>query len=144
MSAYSSKLNPRIRAFVEWRLEHYQDGKRMLAEYYADKLPSNVAAYGVEASTPRPSGSGRPTEGLAVKIAADRYIVELERATAAIEYVTGRLSPERRQLVELVYWRGTHTPSGAADVLHISRRTAYRYINEVLTAIAAEMGLCVF
>ena len=89
MSAYSSKLNPRIRAFVEWRLEHYQDGRRMLAEYYADKLPSNVAAYGVEASAPRASGNGRPTEGLAVKIAADRYIVELERATAAIEYVTG-------------------------------------------------------
>jgi RinA family phage transcriptional activator len=142
MSNYTSSLNPRVRAFVEWRLEHYQDDKRMLLEYLAEKMPSNVAAYGAEATARGQSGTGRPTEGLAVKLAADRYIVELERTVNAIEHVTERLTPERKKLVELVYWRGTHTPSGAAAVLHISRRTAYRYINEILTAIAAEMGFC--
>lgn len=141
MSKQFSNLNPRVRAFVEWRLEHYHDDRRALAEYRTALMPSNTPRYTAE--PPGQSGTGRPTEELATKLTANPYILELEKSCAAVERVTSRLTPERLRLVDLVYWRGTHTVSGAADFLHVSRRTAYRYINEVLTAIAAELGYTV-
>lgn len=135
----TSTLSPRVRGFIEWRLEHYREDKRILQEYRAELLPSNTARYGLEAAGGH-GGNGRPTEAMGVKLTTNPYILELERAVAAVEHVTGRLSPERLRLVELVYWRGTHTIEGAAAALHVSRRTAYRWANEILTAVALELG----
>lgn len=132
-------LSPRVRGFVEWRLEHFREDKRVLNEYRATLMPSNTPHYGLEAAGGQ-SGSGRPTEALGVKLSTNPYILEIERAVLAIQYVTDRLTPERLRLIDLVYWRGTHTVEGAAAMLHVSRRTAYNWRNEVLTAIAAELG----
>lgn len=137
MSKTVFNLHPRVRAFIEWRLEHYREDKRTLSEYRADMMPSNTPRYTAEPGAP---GSGRPTEELAAKLAANPYILDLERGINAIEHVLTRLTPERQRLIELVYFKGSYTVEGAAQVLHVSRRTAYRHINEVLTAIAAELG----
>lgn len=139
MSKTISALNPRVRAFIEWRLEHYREDKRTLAEYRADLMPSNTPRYTAEPGG-NMSGSGRPTEELAAKLAANPYILDLERGINAMEHVLNRLPPDRLRLIDLVYWKGSYTVEGAAQVLHVSRRTAYRHINEVLTAIAAELG----
>lgn len=138
MSKTISTLNPRVRGFVEWRLEHYREDKRALGEYRAQLMPSNTPRYSL---TPGGgSDTGRPTEEIAARLAMNPYILELERAIDAIDHVLTRLPADKMRLVDLVYFRGTHTVSGAGEALHLSRRTAYRYVNEVLTAIAAELG----
>lgn len=70
----------------------------------------------------------------------NRYLVELERSVNAIDFIMDRLNEEDKTLIDLVYWKGTHTITGAGEKLHMTQRTAYRHIDTVLKAIACEMG----
>ena len=79
-----------------------------------------------------------------MKLVSDRYINETQRNIDAIDHVLDRLEPIDRKLVDLVYWKGTHTKEGAALALNMSRRTGYRHINAILQAIALELGLISF
>ena len=47
---------------------------------------------------------------------------------------------ERLQLVKMIYWKRSHTIEGAANVLHISPRTAHRWRHAFIYAVAKEMG----
>ena len=58
-----------------------------------------------------------------------------------IRYVVDRLDMTDLQLVELVYFKGTHTVEGAAIIVGLSRTAAFNHINKVLTAVALELGL---
>lgn len=135
----SSSLPPKIRGIVEYQLEHYHDSRRQLKEAERDMLPSNTPNYSF--SPAAHSDTNRTTENTAVKIMANRYLVEIEKTVIAIEYITSRLSDEDKKLIDLVYWKGTHTITGAGMALHMTQRTAYRHIDAVLTALAREMGL---
>lgn len=47
----------------------------------------------------------------------------------------------RIALVELVFWKQTHTIQGAAMVLHLSERTAQRYHSDFIKEVARQFGL---
>lgn len=76
-----------------------------------------------------------------VQISSSAYIRQLEQTVAAIRYVVDRLDMTDLQLVELVYFKGTHTVEGAAIIVGLSRTAAFNHINKVLTAVALELGL---
>ena len=130
------ELSGEVKNFVKWQLEHYPASRRELKELRECLLEIRAADPGLLGG----GETGRPTEGAAVKLGTDRYIAELERSVNAVAYVVDRLEPTDRALIELVYWRSSHTVEGAAQHLNFSKSAAYRHINGVLTAIAKEMG----
>lgn len=134
----NTKLEPRVRAYVEYQLEHYKEHKRKLSEYRDAIMPSSTPNY--SGAGGGGSGESRPTEKLGIKLATDEYINEQLRILAAIEKILASLSKEDKRMIDLIYWRRSHTVTGAAMVLHMSNVTAYRHVNAILRAIAAELG----
>ena len=134
-----SSLPPKIRGIVEYQLEHYYDSRRELKDAERDMMPSNTPKY---SSDPVTHGeASRTTENVAIKIMASKYLVELEKTVNSIEYITNRLSREDYELIDLVFFKGKFTITGAGQLLNMSQRTAYRHVDAVLTALARELGL---
>ena len=71
--------------------------------------------------------------------ATDMERRELEAVRHAVDE-TMRMNSGRTRIdmVELVYWRQSHTLNGAAIKLHISERTAKRWNGEFIKNVAAE------
>lgn len=136
---YKYSLNGKIKDFVEWQLSHYQDDKRELEQRKTDLIPSPTAGYSLTAGV---SGGTvhRSTEDVTLSIESNQYVRQLTQSCDAIDKVLERLPSEDIKLIELVYWKHEFTPEGAGAKLHMSRRTAYRHINNILTGIALEMG----
>lgn len=134
-----SVLQPRVRDFVAWQLEHYRDNKMQLEEYKRDMIPSPTAKYG--GTTGHGNEAHRSTEDIVERISSSAYIRNLEQTVKAIDYVISRLDSTDLDLVKLVYFRGEYTVEGAAQIVNLSRRAAYNHINSVLVAIAMELGL---
>ena len=134
-----SILQPRIRDFVAWQLEHYFQNKLQLEELKRDLIPSPTPTYGGSGS--HSNEAHRTTEDVAIQICSPVYIQQLEQNVRGIGFVLERLDTIDTRLIRMVYFEGTHTVEGAAQVVHLSRTAAYNHINAVLTAIALELGL---
>ena len=134
-----SILQPRIRDFVVWQLEHYPQDRQQLEEIKKDMIPSATPNYNSIGG--HSNEVSRTTEDIALQIASSVYVQRLEQTVQAIKCVIDRLDDTDAQLINLVYFKGTHTVDGAAMVANLSSRTAYRHINRVLTAVALELGL---
>lgn len=76
-----------------------------------------------------------------MQISSSVYLRNLEQTVRAIEYVVDRLDETDAKLISLVYFKGTYTIEGAAQIVNLSRRAAYNHINNVLVAVALELGL---
>ncbi len=139
MSEHTRAMPPEIRGIIKYRLEHYHLHRQELASTFSDLLPSNTAQLTHERKAH--SNVSRNVEDIAVSIAENTYLREIEKSVNAIEYVVTRLSDEDKKIIELVYWRKTHTLTGAGTALNMSRRTVYRHADGILTALAKEMGL---
>lgn len=134
-----SILQPRVRDFVAWQLEHYQTNRAQLESIKRDLIPSPTPTYG--GSEGHSTEAHRTTEDITIQISSSAYVRNLEQTVKAIQYVIDRLDDTDLRLIELVYFKGTHTVDGAAMIVNLSGRTAYRHINRVLTAVALELGL---
>lgn len=135
---YKFSLNARVRGYIEWQLEHYHEDKRQLEEYKRDLMPSITPSYSLAANA---ADIKHPTENAALRMATNAYILSLERSIAAIDNVLIKLDDTDKQLIDLVYWRQSHTIEGAGMKVELSRRSAYRHINNILCLVAIEMGL---
>lgn len=92
--------------------------------------------------TPRLSGMpGGGGSGRAVEDAALRQLpLEEQTAHDAVEHALRmmdlfRTAAKRRRLVELVYWRRTHTIYGAGIVLGVSEETAKRWNGDFILCV---------
>lgn len=87
-------------------------------------------------------GAGDPTAEIALRQLPRQEQREYEALEAAIRQ-TGRLSDgeTRLAIIELVFWRQSHTLEGAAQRTHVSYRTARRKQNEFIRLVAEHMGL---
>jgi len=133
----TEKIDPRVLGYVEYQLEHYKQHKRQLAEYRSSLMPSGTTDY------PH-SEESRLTEAIGLKLASDEYILEQLRTSEAIERVISRLTKEDRHLLELIYWKKSHTITGAGMTVNMSKTTAYRHVRAILTEVACELGLSSF
>jgi RinA family phage transcriptional activator len=139
LSRYKFSLNPKTKDYVEWTLQHYRDDKRQLEAYKQDLMPATTQNY--SADVVQSSNISNTTELIGIKLVTNQYIITTERNITAVERVLERCDNEDKQLIDLVYWRQLYTAEGAAMKLNMSRRTAYRKINNILCWIALEMGL---
>lgn len=131
-------MDRRVKTYVEWELQHVADYRRALRQAKADMVPAGVAQYGPRAGSS--SGASRTTEDVAVRLASAQYIRHLEETVRAIDKITGRLPDEDHSLIEMVYWRRSHTVTGAGLQVGLSKSAAYQHINAILLAIAQELG----
>jgi RinA family phage transcriptional activator len=94
------------------------------------------------------SGFGRsslpsdPTGRVATKLASHKLLNYLESTVEAIENVYNRLPEEKKLLVNIYYWTRPQTLSweGVAQKLHVSRKTAFNWRDEIIWAISEQLG----
>lgn len=101
---------------------------------------STTAKY---SSGPRGSGEARGTEAAAMRQLSPVKMREYEAVLKAVEAAGSVLGNGhlRVKLVEMVYFKRTHTMEGACQELHISYGTAKNYNNDFLCGVAKNFGL---
>jgi len=90
----------------------------------------------------RSSMPSDPTGRTAVLLTSHKKLEQLQNITDAIESVINRLPNDKRRMIELRYWTRpqTLTWDGIADKLHVSRRTALNWRDEIIQAVALRAG----
>lgn len=85
---------------------------------------------------------GDPTGRTATLLVTHRKVAHLEETLDAIESVYQALTKDKRELIRLRYWTKPQllTWDGVADKLHISKRQAQRWRDEIVFAIADLLG----
>lgn len=90
-----------------------------------------------------PGGGGdpRPVEKIALRQFSQQEEKEFDAVRLAIER-TKRMpnAKDRLQIVKLTLWRNTYRLAGAANVLHISERTARRYRYHFILMVGLTYG----
>ena len=135
---YRKQLPKEIKRIAEYHLRFYQQNKKELARYQRDMIPSSTPAYAAAAGGHE--SESRPAERVALKLATDRYIFQLEQSIAIIEDVVSKLSRADAFLVQHVYWTRDLTVTGAANKMHMDRSTAYEHLNDILYDVATMLG----
>lgn len=75
----------------------------------------------------------------------DRHKLKEDEAARAIDEALAELvmlndGDERKQLLQMVFFKGTHTIPGAALRMHISEHTAYRWVSQFTYSVGNKMG----
>lgn len=140
MSKYKFSLSAPVKSYVEWQLEHYHEDKRQLEQYKLDLMPAATANYNFNGGG-RSSEPGNPTERAAIKMLTNPYILNTERSINAIEAVLSRCDETDIKIITMVYWKRTHTVSGAGMKAGLSQSGTYLRINKILCTVALELGL---
>lgn len=131
------KIDKRVKGFVLWELEHYPENKRQLEQYRNDIITAKD--YTIDGQ-PCGTDTGDPTVRKVEQLENSAYIKQAERTIAAIERVLKRLPPEKIKAIDLMYWRGTHTATGAGVEIGAGKTTIYDWINNITEQIAKELG----
>lgn len=131
-----SKTRYKWWGYVKAVIRAYPDHCAALASMREQTM---TAAYDV---TPRGGGPGKPVEALALRTLPREDQREYEAVMAAAQE-TKRLQDgaDRMKLIGLVFWKQTHTLEGAAQACNVSYKTACRWHNAYIRAVAGELGL---
>lgn len=132
-------LDPKVRNGIEAELENYYDTKKAIERMKRDLIPSPVPNYEPSAGGHSNSVS-RSTENITLTLLNNIFLNEACKNIDAIEHVLSRSSRADQKLIELVYFRGTHTVTGAAQCVHMSRTQAYIHTTNILREIGIRMG----
>lgn len=140
MPKYKYSLAPRIKEFVELELEKHCQTVRELESYKEDLMPSVTVTLG-ESSGGSSGKISDSTADVAIRLTTDAHVSWVERSTAAINRVLSHCDSVDEKLIELKYYKRTHTIEGAAMAIPVGKSTAYDRINKILYMIAVELGI---
>lgn len=123
--------------YVKYMARNYPNLCRELEDKRATSTTANYSL------RPRGNGEARGTEAAAMRQLSPVKMREYEAVRKAVEAAgsipgNGHL---RVKLVEIVYFKRTHTLDGACQSLHISYITGKRYNQDFLCGIAKNFGL---
>lgn len=90
----------------------------------------------------RASLPGDPTGNAGTRLASSKQLNHLETTVDAIESVYHRLPEDKKRLVNLYYWTRPQLLSwdGIAQKLHVSRKTAFNWRDEIIWAVTEQLG----
>lgn len=123
--------------YAKYMARNYPNLCRELEDKRATSTTTNYSA------GPRGSGDARGTEAAAMRQLSPVKMREYEAVRKAVE-AAGAVPGNgylRVKLVEMVYFKRTHTLEGACQALHISYITGKRYNQDFLCRIARAFGL---
>ena len=138
MSKYNFCLPHKVKKYIEYELEHFYENKKNLREIEESMISLNSPSLTFNGNGGEIS---KPTEKNAIKIASSLYIKKTDETIHKIEKVINGLDDLDKNLINLVYFRKTHTVTGAGMKVHLDKSAAYNHINKILGLIAIEMGL---
>lgn len=129
---------PRYRwwGYVKNVIRAYPELERRATEQPTGSL---TAKYGPTAPS---GGEGRPVEGVAVKRLSGRDMAEYEAVRAAIRDTAKLPNGEMRlRIIELVYWKRSHTLTGAGYAVGYAERQTRKFHGEFIRTVAFHLGL---
>lgn len=138
-SKYKFALTHKVRGYIEWQLEHYHEDKKQLEEYKMEMMPNCTTSYNL--AQPSNRNNSDITAKTALNLATSPYIMATERSLRAIEKVLSRCDETDKRLIELIYWKKSHTMEGAGICVNLTKTPCYERINKILYALALEMGV---
>lgn len=117
-----------IRAYPELERRAAEPPSASLTAKYGPVVPSG--------------GAGRPVESAAVKRLSNRDTAEYEAVRDAVRDTAALPNGEiRLKIIELVYWKRSHTLGGAGYAVGYSYRQARRMQEQFIYAVAENLGL---
>lgn len=117
-----------IRAYPELERRATEQPTGSLTAKYGPTVPSG--------------GEGRPVEGVAVKRLSGRDMAEYEAVRAAIRDTAKLPNGEMRlRIIEMVYWKRSHTLWGAGREVGYSYRHTQRIHERFAYLVAENLGL---
>ena len=122
--------------YVKAVLRAYPEHKRELESMKQSKLTASYEGSGYS------GGVSKPVEGIALRQLskdAQREYEAVENALRAQERFPD--AEGRLKLLDMVFFRKTHTLQGAAVALYVSYSTAKRWHNKAIESVAVELGL---
>ena len=124
-------------SYAKYMARNYPNLCRELKEKQSISTTANYS------SSHRGSGEAMGTESAAIRQLSPVKMREYEAVRKAVDAAgsvpgNGNL---RMKMVEMVYFKRTHTLEGACKELHISYGTAKNYNNDFLCGIAKNFGL---
>ena len=123
-------------SYVKGMVRRYPELKR---EYDALHEQSITARYDADRGG---SGDGRTLENIAIRELPTTRQREYAAVHAAIQDTRKVKSGDiRLKIIDLVFWKKTHTLEGAAMVCHTAYSTAKAYHGEFLNLVAQKYGL---
>lgn len=124
-------------SYAKYMARNYPNLCRELKEKQSISTTANYSA------SHRGSGEARGTESAAMRQLSQVKMREYEAVRNAVE-AAGAVPGNgylRLKLVEMVYFKRTHTLEGVCQVLHISYGTAKNYNHDFLCCVAKNFGL---
>lgn len=122
--------------YVKGMIRRYPALKVELQELQGQSITPSYSGVTVQ------SGASRSTELTAIRelpTTKQREYEAVRRAIAATERMTA--SRDRLRVIDLVFWKQSHTLAGAALIIPCSSRTARRYHSDFIKLVAAMYGL---
>lgn len=111
-----------------------------LRKEYDEMLEQNIVPH--YSAVPGGGGATRKVEGVALRTLPKPYQQELESVSSAVRHTQAfRDGDERIKLISLVYWKQTHTLSGAALQCNVDYSTAKRWHKDFVRCVGAFHGL---
>lgn len=138
----ADKLKPATFKHIEAELYGYPDTKREIHRRREEIMNTTDQDENTGQGKNSYRTPGRPTERIATRLTMDKRLRNLEEIVGAIDRVHNRSSNDYQKLIELKYWsrRKALTWEGIADKLHVSRRQAMRWRDEIIHTIAEVLG----
>jgi RinA family phage transcriptional activator len=134
------RLRQEQKAYIEFELRHFEQTKRDW-EQLQDQIVTG-SDYTIS-DMPRGTDVSDSTQAKAMRLCTNARLMQMERTVRAIERILTGLPEEKYKLIEMRYWTSprTLTDDGIALEIYCNKRTMYRWIDEIMFAIAAELGI---
>lgn len=122
--------------YIKTIIRRYPALKR---EYEASLAQSIVPAYDAQ---PHGGAVSNPVETIVIRALSSGTADEYLAVKAAVDHTLGMEDGSARlKLIEMIFWRRTHTLEGAAHATYVSPRTARRRVAEFIRCVARYRGL---
>ena len=118
-------------SYVKNMIRRYPDMCRKYNELHSPNISPSLSGM------PRGGDTTRQTETLALRELPTTQAREYEAVRRAVETE----EPKKLKLIDMLYWKKSHTVMGAADKLNIGERTAKRWNGEFIRRVAFIYGL---
>lgn len=124
---------------IEAEIYDYHDTLKRIKERREELMTDPAKEEGMPSSPTLPSST---VERYATRITMDRQLQELERVASAVEHVYNICDDGRKKLIRLKYWTRPQLKSwdGIAQELHVSRRQAFYWRDEIVQAVGEQLG----
>lgn len=124
---------------IEAEIFDYHDTLKRIKARREELMSDPAREEGMPSSPTLPSST---VERYATRLTMDRQLQELERVASAVEYVYNICDDGRKKLIRLKYWTRPQLKSwdGIAQELHVSRRQAFYWRDEIVQAVGEQLG----